>query len=131
MDHCPKMDGVGPLRKMRVYLGGCKGDWRIRFKQALPEFECYDPFKHSNQQAISTFVWQDLEAIKASDMVIFYIDYPRFTGACVEAGYAFALNKPIILVYTLRGRVDEMLLGVSKKVFTDLDSAIERFKKGI
>ena len=118
------------MKKIRVYLGGCKGDWREKVKEALPkEFEYFDPFKHSDQNAIIEFVKQDLEAIRRSDLVIFHIGYRIFTGACVEAGYAYALGKPIILIFTLEGRVDPMLLGISQRVFTNLDSAIERLSK--
>jgi len=116
-------------REIRVYLGGSRGDWRERFIKENPDCLCYDPFKHTPQTALMNYAKIDLDAIKDSDIVFFYINDHVYSGACVEAGYASALGKPIILVFNLKGYIDPLLLGVSHKVFTDLDSAIEWFKK--
>jgi len=76
-----------------------------------------------------TYTFEDLSAIESSDVAFFYINYPVYTGSCVEAGFAFANGKPIILVFELKGSIDSLLLGVSKKVFTDLGTAMRWFKK--
>jgi len=117
------------MRRVRVYLGGCKGNWREKFIEENPDCLCYDPFRHSPQGALMIFTKADLDAIKDSDVVVFYIAYHIYTGACLEAGYAHALGKPIVLIFTLKGYIDPLLLGVSRKVFTDLDLAIEWFKE--
>lgn len=117
------------MRKVRVYLGGSRGNWREIFQKLNPDVECYDPFKHSRQTALKDFATDDLRAIEDSDVVFFLINYPVFTGACVEAGYAYALGKPIVLVYDLKGYIDPLLLAVSRKIFTDFNTALEWFKR--
>ena len=112
-----------------VYLGGCQGRWRDKVKEELPDVYCVDPFKDCNQTAIYTFVSKDLAAIEGSDACLFLINYEVYSGACVEIGYAAALGKPIILVYLLRGRVDPMMIGVSRGVYTDLEPAIEKLRR--
>lgn len=116
-------------RKVRVYLGGSRGKWRSYFAKMFPECECYNPFTHSKQTALMDFAKEDLEAIKNSDVIFLYINYRVYTGACVEAGYAYALGKPVVLVFCLKGYIDPLLLGVSRKVFTDIESAMEWFHK--
>lgn len=116
------------MRKVKVYLGGSRGDWREKFAKENPDVECYDPFKHK-QESLMDFSKNDLSQIENSDVVFFYINYHVYTGACVEAGYAYAREVPIVLVFALKGYIDPLLLGVSRKVFTDLESGIEWFKK--
>lgn len=117
------------MRKVRIYLGGSRGNWREIFQRLNPDVECYDPFKHSRQRALIDFGSDDFWAIRDSDIVFLLINYPVFTGACIEAGYAYALGKPIILVFELKGYIEPLLLGVSRKIFTDFNSALEWFKK--
>jgi len=112
---------------MKIYLGGCRGKWREKI-QAIPGVEGIDPFK-GKEYALMDFTREDLDAIKESDMVIFHLTYHIFTGACVEAGYAYALKKPIILIFGQKGYIEPLLLAVSRKVFTDIDSAIEWLKE--
>jgi len=116
-------------RKLRVYLGGSKGTWRRKFAKENQDCECYDPFKHSKQTALVSFTQKDLQAVKETDVLFIYINYKIYTGSCIEAGFAFARGIPIILVFELKGYIDPLLLGISRKVFTDLDSAIDWFKK--
>jgi len=113
---------------IRIYLAGSKGPWRDNFKALFPKIDFIVPFKDSKQDALIYFVSEDLEAIKKSDMMIIYINYPIYTGVCVEAGYAFALGKEIWLIWDLKGRIEPFLLGISSKIFTDLNSATKRLK---
>lgn len=112
---------------MKVYLGGSLGDWRKKVKK-IRGVEVYDPFKDSCQLSLYQFTGEDLKGIAQSDVAFFYINYHCYTGSCVEAGYAHALGKEVILVFEYKGHVDAMLLGVCRKVFTDLDTALEWFK---
>lgn len=114
---------------MIVYLGGSKGTWRKKVKEAFPNWSCINPFD-GDQRSLATFTSGDLESIESSDIIVFLINYPFYTGACLEAGFAFAKNKPIYLIWKLKdGRMDSMLLGVSYAVFLDLDSAIKYLKR--
>lgn len=119
------------MRKFRIYLGGSRGKWREKFRKEISDLECYDPFLQSKQLNLASFTKEDLEVIKNSDIVFFCINYPIYTGACVEAGYAHALGKEIILVFLLKGYTDPLLLGISRKVFTDFDIALKWFKNYI
>lgn len=110
---------------MRVYLGGCKGDWRHKFKRRFPKWECYDPFKDSRQSCLAEFTLDDLEAIRKSNLVFFVLNYKYFTGSCIEAGYAFALKKPVVLVFLLQGRLPPMFAAISLRVFTDFKQALD------
>ncbi|MHC4748421.1 MAG: hypothetical protein ACYTFW_00970 [Planctomycetota bacterium] len=113
-------------RMKTLYLGGCKGTWRSLFIKELPEWFHYDPFSISKQECLADFVHDDIhQGIDASDAVVIYINYERYTGSCVEAGYAYAKGKPVILIWKLRGRIDSMLIGVSKYVFNHLQTAID------
>ena len=110
---------------MRVYLGGCKGNWRSKFRKRFPKWKCYDPFKESRQSCLAAFTLDDLRAIERSDFVFFFINYKTFTGSCIEAGYAFASNKPIVLVFLLKGRVPPMFAAISLRVFTEFKDALD------
>lgn len=116
---------------MKIYLGGSRGNWRENLKNHLkaedPTIEFLEPFKVS-KLALMDYTRDDLDAIKESDLVFFHINYHIYTGGCLEAGYAYALKKPIILVFNHAGYIDPMLLAVSRKVFTDIESAIKWFK---
>lgn len=117
---------------MKIYLAGCKGIWRMKFRDALPGVEFIDPFKDSNQRSLATFTIDDLKAVEEADMIVVYIGYPVYTGACIETGYAHALGRPIWLIWELRkGRMEPMLFGIAKKIFSDVDTAIERLKKEV
>jgi len=112
-----------------VYLAGSKGDWRKKFEEAFPDVDFINPFSKSKQNCIASFVLEDLKYVKEADLLIIYIGYPVYTGACLEAGFAYALGIPIITIWALeRGRIEPFLIGVAAKVFADVDSAIERLK---
>jgi len=114
---------------MKVYLGGTKGIWRKLFKRRFPKWICYDPFEQSDQTCVASFTTQDLKVVKESDIVFFVINYGYFEGSCVEAGYAFALGKPIFLVFLLKTKLPSMFVGISKRVFVDFDEALEYLER--
>jgi len=114
---------------MIVYLGGSKGVWRKEVEKAFPKWVCINPFD-GDQRSLATFTVWDLECIECSDIILFLINYPVYTGSCLEAGFAYAKGKPIYLVWNLKNeRIDPMLLGVSYRVFLDLNSAIKYLKR--
>jgi len=113
---------------MKVYLGGAKGTWREKIKDNFPNWNIYDPFIDSRQQAITEYTLDDLDAIRNCDLVLFYINYEKCYGICVEGGFAYALEIPIISVFDFKGKLPELLLGISEYVFTDLNSAIDFMK---
>jgi len=117
--------------KMKIYLAGCRGKWREIIKSHFDPkdstIEFLEPFGNK-KQAIVDYVKEDLEYVEQSDIIFMLLSYHVYTGACVEAGYAYALGKPVILVFAQKGYIDPLLLAVSRKVFTDLDSAIDWFK---
>lgn len=110
---------------MKVYLGGSKGDWRTKIIDSFPNWGFYNPFTDSRQQAITEYTVDDLDAIRDCDLVLFYLNYERCYGACVEGGFAYALEIPIISIFDFKGRLPELLVGVSEYIFTDLDRTIE------
>ena len=114
---------------MIVYLAGCKGTWREKFKSTFPNTQFIDPFVDSRQSTLVDFVKEDLEYIKKADLIIGYVGYSIYTGLSVEIGYAAALGKPIIIIWELRkGRVEPLIIGLAQKIFVDVDSAIDRLK---
>jgi len=115
--------------KMRVYLGGSKGAWRIKFMRRFPQWECYNPFKDSTQSCLAGFTIEDLNAIDECDLIVFYIDYPEHRGSCLEGGYAFAKGKPIITIWLHKGMAPSMLLGVSRRVSTSFEEAMKWIEK--
>jgi len=114
---------------MIIYLAGCKGSWREKFKEVFPEIIFIDPFVDSKQSTLVDFVKEDLEYIRKADIIIGYVGYPVYTGLSVEIGYAAALGKPIIIIWKLRtGRVEPLIVGLAQKIFVDVDSAIDRLR---
>jgi nucleoside 2-deoxyribosyltransferase len=108
--------------EVKVYLGGSKGEWRKKLMQEY-NMNFYDPFSDS-QHSILEFTKKDLEEIRNSDVIFVVIDYPVYTSVCAEIGYAFAFNKPIILVFLLKDFIDPMIMVMSRKVFTDYEKAV-------
>jgi nucleoside 2-deoxyribosyltransferase len=114
---------------MKVYLGGSKGEWRKHLMQEY-NMEFYDPFSDS-QRSILEFTQKDLEEIRNSDVIFVVINYPVYTSACAEIGYAFAFKKPVILVFLLKDFIDPMIMVMSRKVFTDYEKAVDWLSKYI
>jgi nucleoside 2-deoxyribosyltransferase len=111
------------VKKIKLYLAGSRGDWREKVK-ADPRFKTFSPFNADTN--LAQFTVQDLAYVDKADTVLIYISYPVYGGACVEAGYASAKGKPVILVWKLDDeRVEPLLLGVSRGVYTSLDKALD------
>jgi len=112
---------------MRIYLaGGFYSDWKDKVKQGAPSHLYYDPEDGSKQNAVCDFVPGDLRGIDWSELVLVYKQKtnPTACGLSAEMGYAYAKGKPIVLVDD-NDRIDSFLAGLSQRIYTNLDSAIE------
>jgi len=134
-------DGDGGAVPM-VYLGGGRSDlggvdWRDEFRQRFmdhmegttprPKYQrlmAHDPFKMGRQGAMYEFTNDDLGAVSRSSLVIAHVDFARYTGLALEVGYAKALEIPIMLIWAIGGRVDAMMSGCAKWMFTDYHEAL-------
>lgn len=130
------MDGMIP----RVYLGGGRSDlggvnWREEFRERFGDhlniggkqrarLTGHDPFKHGRQGAIYEFTNDDLDAVSRSSLLIAHVDFERYTGLALEVGYARALGIPIMLIWTIGGRVDALMAGCALWIFTDYNEAL-------
>lgn len=110
---------------MLVYLAGCKGDWREKYIKKFPKWTLIDPFIASPQEAICKFTSADLNYVANCDMIIMNIIQEEHSGSLIEAGAAYAWEKPIILIWQVKGRLDSMLLGISKYVFNDEEAVMQ------
>lgn len=113
-----------------IYLaGGAYTTWRDDVAKKLDGIAiCYDPIKMSRQHAIADFTTDDLAALRRSDFCLVVQDYVQQHGAALESGFAYALDIPIVYV-CLVARVESMIAGVSRAVFTDIDAALDYMKK--
>jgi len=112
---------------MRIYLaGGFYSNWQDKVRQSAINHEYYNPELDSKQTAICDFVSSDLKAIDWCDLLFVYKQRtnPTACGLSAEMGYAYAKGKPIVLVDD-NDRIDSFLAGLSQRIYTNLDSAIE------
>lgn len=119
------------MKKLKIYAGGSYIKWKKKWIKLLEGAELYHPFVQSRQDCLAGFTLDDLKAIDKCDLVLFIINYPVHTGSCLEAGYAFAKGKPIIIIWLLKGKIPiaPMLLGVSYNVFTNLEAGLKYIKR--
>jgi len=85
---------------VKIYLaGGMRSNWRDQVKSHLPNAVYLDPCDHDLSSPVHYTAW-DLAAITQSDVVFIYYESanPSGYGLSLEAGYAAALGKLIILV---------------------------------
>ncbi len=114
---------------MRVYLaGGFYVGWRKQIEDALPHLETCDPEHDNDQTASYRYVYDDLAAVEAADLVIAYFPggYSP-VGMAAEMGYAAAFRKPIFYIDTT-GAPTLFLVGLSKRLFTSIDHFIDWWK---
>lgn len=110
---------------MRVYLAGGKSEeWRRLVRRKWGRgVETFDPMADSRQGYIHQFTDDDVDALRSSDLLFAVVDYPRYTGLAAEIGYANALGIPVVLVWTIGGRLDGFLAALSSAVFIDVAEA--------
>lgn len=108
----------------RYYLAGdFYDDWRGRVIRGLEltEDEYFSPEEHTDQQAVQTFVRDDLGGVDGCTAVIARIAAgQRQGGTCAEIGYAFGGRRPVLLIN--EDPVPDMfLIGLAQRVFTSVD----------
>lgn len=92
---------------MKIYLaGGMHAPWRADVIQGITEY--FEDFGHKPPEFIDPCVWntddetvytrKDLDAIDEADVVLGRMtrDNPSGYGLCVEVGYAFGTDTPIV-----------------------------------
>jgi len=112
---------------VNIYLsGGFYSGWQSQVKQGAPSHEYFNPETDSQQIAICGFVSEDIAGIDWCDLLLAYkqTSSPYHTGLAAEIGYAYAKGKIIILVDEF-DRIDGFLAGMSKRVYNNLQSAID------
>ncbi len=118
----------------RVYLGGgLDSEWRVvfqeRFGRGRGKLIGYDPFTRSRQGSIAEFTSDDLDGVAKSSLLIARVDYPRYTGLALETGYAKARGVPVLLIWTIGGRMEPMMAGCASWIFTDTTEAFDFIEK--
>jgi len=120
------------VKKIKIYLAGCMGDWRNILKEYLKNLnvEFLEP-DISALDMITTFVTKDLEMIKKADLIVCLINYEVYTGVIFECGFGHALGKPIITIFELKGRIEPFLISSSIAVYTNLQSSLDKIERTI
>ena len=89
----------------KLYLAGPLSGWREEvFTELSPFFDVYDPVRHSRQHSQSEYAPDDLNAVKKCEVVLAF--QPKDKNNCL-------------------GMAVEALIGISKRVFSDLKKAVE------
>ena len=118
---------------MKVYLaGGMTNPWREDVKAKAPNLEYLDPCVHGLSAERLYTTW-DLLAVRKCDAVFVYFeaDNPSGFGLSIEAGYACALGKTVILVDEksavdpITGKRLGMLRSISDAVFDSFEMGVE------
>ena len=88
-----------------------------------------DNYKTSKMKA-SEFMKSVFEEIKKADECIFYYN-SKSTGMGIEAGYAKALGKKVIVLLPEKTSISESLEGISDKIvtFKKVEELKEKLKK--
>lgn len=121
-------------RKVIYLAGGFKSGWQAKVKEQLPYYEFLDPSHHNIQDAAEYTRW-DLDAVRASDIVLGYMEStnPGGYSLALEIGFAHALGKTVLLVDEIKDpsvrRYFEMVRQCSGHVFITLAQAIEYLRK--
>jgi len=113
---------------MKVYLcGGMHNGWQDEAIKLLNGHTVLDPRSHGIQDERAYTEW-DLNAIRACDCVLAYMDLPNPSGygLSLEIGFAHALNKPIYLAIEYLGCRDRYF-GMARSVsqcYSSLQDAV-------
>lgn len=121
-------------RKVIYLAGGFKSGWQASVVQQLPCYEFLDPSQHNIQDAAEYTRW-DLDAVRASDIVLCYMEStnPGGYSLALEIGFAHALGKTVLLVDEIKdpavSRYFDMVRQCSGQVFTSLMQAIKYLRE--
>ena len=111
----------------KLYLAGPLSGWREEvFTELSPFFDVYDPVRHSRQHSQSEYPPDDLNAVKKCEVVLAFQpkDKNNCLGMAVEATMGYCNGATVIYVDE-KGSLDPILIGISKRVFSDLKKAVE------
>ena len=115
---------------MKIFLAGPLSDWRNKVIEELKEFyEIYNPITDSRQQYQAQYSYDDLEATKKCDVILAY--QPKNKETCLALAIEATMglcNGAIIIYVDERGSPDPIFIGISKRFFSDLNSAMEFLK---
>jgi hypothetical protein len=110
-----------------IYLsGGFHSGWQDILIGRYPQYKFFDPRKHGYTDEKDYTRW-DINHIEKSSLVFAYAERnnPSLFGLSFEIGYASAIGKPILLIDENGSRHLGICRASAKKIFTDLDSALE------
>lgn len=116
-------------RKVIYLTGGFKSGWQAKVMNQLPGYEFLDPSHHNILDAAEYTLW-DLDAIRASDIVLGYMEptNPGGYSLALEIGFAHALGKTVLLVDEIKdptvSHYFEMVRQCSDRVFTTMAQAV-------
>lgn len=110
---------------MHIYLaGGMKSNWRDYFTTSSKHV-WYDPKEHGLEDPVAFTAW-DLEHIRKADMIVVYLEESNSKpfGLMLEAGYAKALEKRVIVVSEHLYKTDDrrflMLYAIADELYSSL-----------
>lgn len=115
---------------MNIYLaGGLKTDWQDRVMDAVPNHIYFDPRSHGLVDPREYAEW-DLRHVIKSDWIFAYMERsnPTGYGMCIEIGFAYACNIPIVLVNEQPGRKWNMVHECCNYVTESFEDGIEFLK---
>ena len=119
------------IEKMKVYLAGPLTNWREKIISGLKEvFDFCNPIKDSRQKCQAEYVPDDLQAVKNCNIILAF--QPKDRAPClamaVEATIGFC-NGKIVIYVDERGSPDPIMIGISKRPFSNLDDSIKFLKE--
>jgi pimeloyl-ACP methyl ester carboxylesterase len=128
-------DPQANVRPTAIYLaGGLHSHWQDDVIRMLAgRFRILDPRSHGLSEPGDYTLW-DLNAIRESDYVLAFMEStnPGGFALALEAGFAHALGKPIVLVNEVdqpRRKYFAMVETISSHVFPNLGAAIDFFSR--
>jgi len=115
---------------MKIYLAGPLSNWRENVIKELKEFyDIYNPITDSRQQYQAQYSHDDLEATKNCGIILAY--QPKDRELCLALAIEATMglcNGAIIIYVDERPNPDPIFIGISKRFFSDLNSAINFLK---
>ena len=128
--------------EIRIYLSGhMHNNWREKVIDNIKDehVSFLLPFKGNQKTDERHFAIRDKLALHKADIVFAYIqdtpDYksPRYFGLGLELGYAAGLNKVIILVNELKGKIESFDFAVpfATASTSDFQEGIELLKYAV
>ncbi len=116
---------------MKIYLAGPLTNWREKVIEELKEnYEIYNPITDSRQQYQAQYSYDDLEATKNCDIILAY--QPKDKELCLALAIEATMglcNGAIIIYVDERPNPDPIFIGISKRFFSELNSAISFIKE--